>query len=184
MHFSHFLILAFGEAAPEEKDEKTQKTLRCSACGRVAEVLREHMAKKMPKKVKSRERRGELATGALGGGAGEDAASAVCEASAFKDVVRDGGVYRLWGESPTTLTSRHFEILGTKEEALAVVMEACRELLQAHAAAVVTRVKKEEGRAYGALKPSWFCGRRVARLCDSEPEDVEEEEEEGEKKEL
>ncbi|CAE7470431.1 unnamed protein product [Symbiodinium sp. CCMP2456] len=166
------LVLA-ADAAAAEAALPAPGPLSCSACLWAAKALRAALLEKMPKRVKAKQRR-LLAEKALAGSGAADAGA--CAQRRFsKQVV-------LWvppsGQSPPSyqdfndvrggnshsLTSEHFQLLGTSEAAKGNLTELCATLLRTFQEELVDKAARHEGRMYGALTEHWLCFRK-AQLC-------------------
>ncbi|CAE7032053.1 unnamed protein product [Symbiodinium natans] len=146
--------------------------LPCSACLWAAKALRAALLEKMPKRVKAKQRR-SLAEEALAG------AADACAARRFpKQVVlweppssgreRTPPSYQdfddVRGGKSNSLTSEHFQLLGTSQAAKGNLTELCAMLVRTFAEDMVDKAARHEGRMYGALTEHWLCFRK-AQLC-------------------
>lgn len=168
------LILA-ADAAAAEAALPAPGPLSCSACLWAAKALRAALLEKMPKRVKAKQRR-LLAEEALAGSGAADAGA--CAHRRFpKQVVlwappsgeksRSPPSYQdfndLRGKS-SSLTSEHFQLLGTSEAAKGNLTELCATLLRTFQEELVDKAARHEGRMYGALTEHWLCFQK-AQLC-------------------
>lgn len=144
--------------------------LNCHACRWTAKALRTALVEKMPKRVKSATKRRELASGVLG--AAED--QAVCAEGRFPQhpvVVEDDGKsayvdldeYR--GGKAGALTSVHFKLLETKDQAKSELSRVCLAVTSALSSEIEAHVAAFKGRrVFGAITERWLCA-RAARIC-------------------
>lgn len=152
--------------------------LSCSACLWSAKALRAVLVEKMPRRMKAKERQ-HIAEEVF------SSESTPCAESRFpQQLVRlDEGLGQLGqlgqlkvgyydfddirGHKSSSLTSEHFQLLGTSDAARDEVHRTCRTLTRAFRATMIDKVAAHKTRIYGAITDYWLCVRQ-AQLCKAE----------------
>merc|ERR1719330_1940143 len=143
----------------------------------------------MPKRVRKKAKRRELAKEVMvGGGAGNLCTrlprNPVIDARMAKEM--KGVVPRRYVDidelkkETGSLTRHHFEMMETSEESRAELLQMCTLLQGAFSSAIVKRVEAhDEGTVFSAITDRWLCV-RAARLCKPDEVSGDEDEEDEE----
>eukprot|EP00434_Breviolum_minutum_P014879 symbB.v1.2.013115.t1/scaffold921.1/size152096/11 len=149
-------------------------SLTCSACLWSAKAFRSILVEKMPRRTKAKERR-RLAEESFA------TVDSICAHRFPQQLVRvDAELGRakhlkigyydfadLRGDKASSLTSEHFEMLGTSDAAKEEVHYMCKTLSRAFPSAMVEKVASHKARIYSAITDYWLCVRQ-ANLCTAE----------------
>eukprot|EP00928_Gymnodinium_smaydae_P025391 TRINITY_DN2022_c3_g1_i2.p1 TRINITY_DN2022_c3_g1~~TRINITY_DN2022_c3_g1_i2.p1 ORF type:complete len:259 (-),score=76.57 TRINITY_DN2022_c3_g1_i2:113-844(-) len=208
------LLLQIGVAASAADDLESRRAalsalaasdhreadLRCSACQWSAKALRLALSERMPKRVKSRAKRRDLAASVLRGEASSaKAQSGVCEAKRFpEDPVVTGAtqetllrpetaerrkisdLLEVRGGKQAPIRGEHMLLLSSKQDALSRLQSTCTTLMQALESEIIGRVEAHDGRVFNAISDRWLCVRKAQLCAASEIEGGDDDEDEEE----